>query len=227
LFKPENEKCVFAFSKATHRRHDLTRLTKAALRLAAVIAHAFTVLVLKRSILTEKVARRGFHLRREYSVDPLEVIFVREVMRTRLIAFEGTGTIAEARSMVKDGHSARGQHLYPVIEADRRLSGVITRKDLASDLGELTRMSELARPKPIMAFADEPLSTVLYRMAETGYTRMPVVDNNEERMIVGMISLDDLLHARARNLSGERTRERVLQIRLPFRSARSSSPATK
>jgi H+/Cl- antiporter ClcA/CBS domain-containing protein len=205
--------------------HDVNMILP--LLVAAVIAHTFTVLVLKRSILTEKVARRGFHLSREYSVDPLEVIFVREVMRTRLIAFEGTGTIAEARSMVKDGHSTRGQHLYPVIEADRRLSGVITRKDLASHLGELTRMSDLARPNPIMAFADEPLSTVVYRMAETGYTRMPVVDSNEKRMIVGMISLDDLLHARARNLSEERTRERVLQIRLPFRSARSSSPATK
>jgi CIC family chloride channel protein len=205
--------------------HDVNMILP--LLVAAVIAHTFTVLVLKRSILTEKVARRGFHLSREYSVDPLEVIFVREVMRTRLIAFEGTGTIAEARSMVKDGHSARGQHLYPVIEADRRLSGVITRKDLASHLGELTRMSDLARPNPIMAFADEPLSTVVYRMAETGYTRMPVVDSNEERRIVGMISLDDLLHARARNLSEERTRERVLQVRLPFRSARSSSPATK
>jgi H+/Cl- antiporter ClcA/CBS domain-containing protein len=205
--------------------HDVNMILP--LLVAAVIAHTFTVLVLKRSILTEKVARRGFHLSREYSVDPLEVIFVREVMRTRLIAFEDTGTIAEARSLVKDGHSARGQHLYPVIEADRRLSGVITRKDLASHVGELARMSDLARPNPIVAFADEPLSTVVYRMAETGYTRMPVVNSNEERIIVGMISLDDLLHARVRNLSEERTRERVLQIRLPFRSAKSSLPAAK
>ena len=205
--------------------HDVNMILP--LLVAAVIAHTFTVLVLKRSILTEKVARRGFHLSREYSVDPLEVIFVREVMRTRLIAFEDTGTIAEARSMVKDGRSGRGQHLYPIIEADRRLSGVITRKDLASHVSELTRMSDLARPNPTMALADEPLSNVVYRMAETGHTRMPVVDSNEERMLVGMISLDDLLHARARNLSEERTRERVLQVRLPFRSARSSSPATK
>lgn len=205
--------------------HDVNMILP--LLVAAVIAHTFTVLVLKRSILTEKVARRGFHLSREYSVDPLEVIFVREMMRTKLIAFEGAGTVAEARSMVKDGHSARGQHLYPVIEANRRLMGVITRKDLSSHLGELTRMSDLARLNPIMAFADETLSTVVYRMAETGYTRMPVVDSNEEHRIVGMISLDDLLHARARNLSEERTRERVLQVRLPFRNARSSSPPTK
>ena len=204
--------------------HDVNMLLP--LLIACTLAHAFTVLFLKRSILTEKISRRGYHLSREYSVDPLEVIFVREVMRTRLIAFEGTGTIAEARSMVKDGHSARGQHLYPVIEAGRRLSGVITRKDLAAHLGELTRMSDLARSNPIMAFADETLSTLVYRMAETGYTRMPVVDSNEERMLVGMISLDDLLHARARNLS-ETRRERVLQIRLPFQSAKSSFPATK
>src|SRR6185295_15185478 len=56
------------------------------LLVAVTIAHGFTVLVLRRSILTEKVARRGFHLSREYSVDPLEILFVREVMQTSVTA---------------------------------------------------------------------------------------------------------------------------------------------
>ena len=205
--------------------HDVNMILP--LIVAAVIAHTFTVLVLKRSILTEKVARRGFHLSREYSVDPLEALFVREVMRTRLIAFEGSGSVEEARSLLKNGHPARGQHLYPVIDADRRLSGVVTRKDLAAYSGERTPMSDVARGSPVVAFADEPLRTVVYRMAETGRTRMPVVDNNAERRIVGMVSLEDLLHARARNFTEERSRERVLRIRLPFRSAKDSSPTTK
>ncbi|HEU0035214.1 MAG TPA: chloride channel protein [Kofleriaceae bacterium] len=51
------------------------------LSVAVVVSHGFTVLVLKRSVLTEKVARRGFHISREYEIDPLEVLFVREVMR--------------------------------------------------------------------------------------------------------------------------------------------------
>ena len=55
-----------------------------------------------------------------------------------------------------------------------------------------------------------------YRMAETGFTRMPVVERDEDRKLVGMISLEDLLHARTRNLTEERSRERVLRIRLPF-----------
>ncbi len=54
------------------------------LSVAVVIAHGFTVLVMKRSVLTEKVARRGFHITREYEIDPLEVLFVREVMRPEL-----------------------------------------------------------------------------------------------------------------------------------------------
>jgi hypothetical protein len=42
--------------------------------------HAFSVLVMTRSILTEKVARCGFHIFREYSVDSTSAIFVQEVM---------------------------------------------------------------------------------------------------------------------------------------------------
>ncbi|HXI60877.1 MAG TPA: chloride channel protein, partial [Polyangia bacterium] len=51
------------------------------LAVAVTVAHAFSVLVMRRSILTEKVSRRGFHVTREYAVDPLEVLFVRDVMR--------------------------------------------------------------------------------------------------------------------------------------------------
>ncbi|MGO9777777.1 MAG: chloride channel protein [Terracidiphilus sp.] len=205
--------------------HDVNMILP--LIVAAVIAHTFTVLVLKRSILTEKVARRGFHLSREYSVDPLEALFVREVMRTRLIAFQASGSVDEARRLLKISHPARGQHLYPVIDADRRLSGVITRKDLAATSGEQTLMSDVARGSPVVAVADEPLRAVVYRMAETGFTRMPVVDSYEERRIVGMVSSEDLLGAHSRNFAEERSRERVLRIRLPFRGSRVSTPAVK
>jgi CBS domain-containing protein len=53
-------------------------------------------------------------------------------------------------------------------------------------------------------------------MAETGITRFPVIDDENSRKVVGIISLEDLLHARVRNLEEERRRERVLRIHLPF-----------
>jgi CBS domain-containing protein len=70
---------------------------------------------------------------------------------------------------------------------------------------------------PVVAHPDEPLRVVVFRMAETGFTRLPVVDSDTGQL-AGMISLHDLLMARVRNLSEERHRERVLQLRLPFGS---------
>jgi CBS domain-containing protein len=66
-----------------------------------------------------------------------------------------------------------------------------------------------------VAHPDEPLRVVVYRMAETGLTRFPVVDRGDERKLMGVIGLRDLLSARTRNLSEERDRERVLRLRLP------------
>jgi CIC family chloride channel protein len=54
------------------------------LLIAATSAYAISTLFLKRSVLTEKIARRGLHLTREYSIDPLEVMLARDVMREHL-----------------------------------------------------------------------------------------------------------------------------------------------
>jgi CBS domain-containing protein len=197
--------------------HDVNMLLP--LLLAVTIAHGFTVLTLRRSILTEKVARRGFHLSREYAVDPLEILFAREVMRSNIVAFPANMQFAEAAASLKPGHFGRGQLLYPVVDADRRLIGAITRNDLHETLhGKCTRglLADAAKKDPVVAYADEPLRVVVYRMAETGFTRMPVLDSQHSRKLVGMISLHDLLHARVRSLEEERRRERVLRIRLPF-----------
>ena len=99
--------------------HDINMLLP--LLVAAVIAHGFTVLMLKRSILTEKVARRGYHLSREYAVDPLEILFVREVMRTNLVALPSDSTLHQVRKTISMPHGPRGQHLYPVIDAGSAL----------------------------------------------------------------------------------------------------------
>ncbi len=197
--------------------HDINVLLP--LLVAAVLAHGFTVLVLKRSILTEKVARRGYHLSREYAVDPLEILAVRDAMRTNLVALPGGGTLEQARKAVSSMHSQRGQYLYPVIDEQRHLLGVITRKRMLKLLADPNptpqTMAEVAAV-PVVAYPDEPLRVVVYRMAELGLTRFPVVERGNEQKLQGMISLRDLLAARTRNLEEERNRERVLRIRLPL-----------
>ncbi len=204
--------------------HDFNALLP--LLIANMLAYTVSVLLLKRSILTEKVGRRGFHLSCEYSVDPLEILFVREVMRTTVAALAAATTVEEAASHLRPGHSPRGQHLYPVLDSENRLTGVITRKDLRRLTAEHDGAQEIGafvRCAPQVAFANEPLRAVVNRMASSGFTRMPVLDPARDGKLVGMVSLEDLLRARVRNLSEERDRERVIRIRLPFRSAAASA----
>ena len=116
------------------------------------------------------------------------------------------------------GNPSRGQHLYPVVDAQRHVVSVMTRKEV----NEIVRrpleagatMATLGRQAPTVAYASEPLRVVANRMAERQITRMPVLDP-EEHKLVGMVSLEDLLSGRARVLNEERTRERVLRIRFP------------
>ncbi|HKW97453.1 MAG TPA: chloride channel protein [Bryobacteraceae bacterium] len=190
------------------------------LLVAAVIAHAFTTLALKRSILTEKVARRGYHLSREYEVDPLEVLFVRDVMRSKVAVLSPSLSHKDLPSSLHE--SRKGQRLYPIVDAGGFVTGIVTRRDLKK-LAEQTApngdLSSVIRKNPMVAYPEETLRLVVNRMAETGLTRFPVVESEISRKLVGIIALEDLLHARVRHLEEERRRERVLHIHLPFQGA--------
>ena len=189
------------------------------LLVAVVLAHAFTVLTMKRSILTEKVARRGYHLTREYACDPLEILFVREAMQTGVTVLRAGSTVGEIARSLDGGPGARGQRLYPVVDGDGALSGVSRRGELErliqeTPAGGARRLAEAVESKPVVAYPDEPLRVVVYRMVETGLTQFPVVARGTPPKLIGLIALDDLLLARQKNLEEERRRERVLQLRL-------------
>ena len=201
---------VFAF-ELTHDANVFLPLL-----VGSVIAHAFTVLTLKRSILTEKVARRGYHLSREYSVDPLEILFVREVMRSNVVVLSAEASVAEVVNVLDVDLSQR-QRLLPVVDIERKLVGVVTRGDIRARIEQSgdavlqLRLGELVRTSMVETNPDEILRVVVYRMAEKSVTRMPVVERSS-REFLGLISLDDLLKARARHLEEERRRERTLKL---------------
>jgi H+/Cl- antiporter ClcA len=196
--------------------HDLNMMLP--LMVAVTIAHAFTVLTLRRSILTEKVSRRGYHLTREYSIDPLEILFVREVVRTNVVALSSSMTLDQTRAIVGETpRPRRRQRLYPVVDDEQRLLGVVTRSHLEHSIrtapGSM-RIADIAQSMPVVAHPDEPLRAVVHRMASTGLTRFPVVERGSDRRLIGMIGLSDLLTARSRTLDAEHRRGRVFSLTL-------------
>ena len=104
--------------------------TLPALLIASTVAHGFTVLVMRRSILTEKVARRGYSISREYAVDPLERLSVGEVMTTNVVTVPASMPI---RDLMTQRFFAGGDQRhpgYPVVDRAGKLIGMITRSNL-------------------------------------------------------------------------------------------------
>ncbi|HYA62001.1 MAG TPA: chloride channel protein [Candidatus Sulfotelmatobacter sp.] len=201
---------VFAF-ELTHDANVFLPLL-----VGSVIAHGFTVLTLKRSILTEKVARRGYHLSREYAVDPLELLYVREVMQSSIVAVQECNLQGKVTD-VPQWERWQAQRLVPVVDERGRLKGVLTASDIRKSLeGNGNHLMpgalrERVKTDTVNAYGDEPLRAVVNRMAAKGVTRMPVVEQ-EDGKLLGVVSLDDLLVARARHLEEELRREQTLWL---------------
>jgi H+/Cl- antiporter ClcA/CBS domain-containing protein len=192
------------------------------LLIAASAAFGLSALLLKRSVLTEKLARRDLHLTREYTIDPLEVLFVRDVMTTDVVLFragiplrEAAATFVSDRRQVRD--TQHRQRLYPVLGSDERLTGVVTRRDMLdaalSEDHDGAVIEDLAISAPVVVHADLTLREAANLMAERGVTRVPVVDRDPTDRLLGLVTLVDLLSARLIDLQEERESERVLRIR--------------
>jgi CIC family chloride channel protein len=186
------------------------------LLIGCVVSYAVSTLLLKRSILTEKVARRGYHLSAEYAVDPLELLYVREVMRTNVVALPANALLREVEQSFRGDHR-QAQRLLPVVDAQGVLQGVVTRAELRHFAAEQhlsgdVQLGSIATQAKAESYPDEPLRVAVYRMAENGVTRMPVVERDTRRLL-GLVSLEDLLKARSRHLEEERRREQIIRWR--------------
>jgi CIC family chloride channel protein len=189
--------------------HDVSALLP--LLVACAVAHLVSVLVLKRSILTEKIARRGYHVSREYEIDPLHALLVRDVMSTDILTVAPETPVTALYEQLPEGGLERRQRLYPILNGNTRLLGVVAFSDVlnAGRSESPLTVSDLARD-PLVAFADETLREVADRMVATGHGVLPVTDRGPHARLVGLVSQFDLLRAHERVLVEERHRERPL-----------------
>ena len=210
---------VFAF-ELTHDQNSLL-----ALLVTATVSYLFSVLLLKRSIVTEKVARRGFHVTREYAVDPLEALFVRDVMETDVITVAPDGSVADLYAALPEGSPERRQRMYPVIDERASLLGVVPWSRILEGHRDGTPVvRQVMLSSVTTASPDELLRTVADRMAHEGLGVLPVVDRSEPNRLVGLVTQFDLLQARQRLLEEERHAERVLTLR---RAIPASGPSSE
>jgi CBS domain-containing protein len=174
---------------------------------AAGAAYAVAVLLLKRSILTEKISRRGRHVLQEYSIDPLALTQAGQIMT------EAPETLAETMA-VRDAiafFEQRARHRsYPVVDAQGRPRGIASRADAlrwrqAELPVEVTLGDQLSDISMPAVYPTTPASDVANLMITEDIGRVCVIAADSGKLI-GIIARRDLLQPRADSLRDERDR---------------------
>jgi CBS domain-containing protein len=188
-----------------------------------------TVLLLKRSILTEKIARRGRHITREYSTDPFELMRAADLMVTEVDVLAADMLIDDAVayfSASEPRHKA-----YPIVDRDRRVLGMASRSDVlrwrteAAHTG-VTLYDAASDTETAVAHPDDVLGRIADLMVERDTGRIPIVER-EGRRLVGLISRKDLLRVRDVRNSQEHQRNAFIGRPASSRQTASLSPNLK
>jgi chloride channel protein, CIC family len=191
--------------------HDLNALP--ALLVGSVTALGVTVLLLRRSILTEKLARRGQHIAREYSVDILELTRVGDVMDKDIPTVPMNMTVAELSNRIAQGDPliARRQATL-IVDANNQLAGIITRGDILRVLRESMTSTitviEAGETELIVTHEDESLHDAAALMLKHDIGRLPVVDRQDLKRVVGYLGRSGILIAQAKFYEEEEVRGR-------------------
>ena len=183
------------------------------LMLGCVIADLIALRFLPNSIMTERLARRGLHVPGEYDADVFGMVRVSDVMRTDVPLVQQEMTVAEL------AESTRGSRPQlnladglTIVDKDGGLMGIVTQGDvlraLENDPAGRTTVLEAGSDAPVWAYPDELVAAVLRRLLQHDIGRLPVVDRQHPRQIVGYLTRANVLETWTRRLEEEGVRER-------------------
>ncbi len=191
--------------------------------IACVMAHATTVLLLRRSILTEKVARRGHHVLREYIVDPFETMRVSEIMAHPVETLPATTPIGDVVKFFTAEDPAGRHKSYPVIDDNGHLAGIVSRSDVLRWTVEGWPSGQVLRDvvsdqELTVAYEDDLAGQLADRMAAADASRVPIL-RRDDRAVVGLVARRDLLRVRMQGMRHENEREVLIPLRGGRRAA--------
>jgi CBS domain-containing protein len=179
---------------------------------ASAVAYGFTVLVMPRSILTEKIARRGYHIYREYGIDPLERHSVADVMTTGVTTIDAGISLVEA--LLQYFGADQRHRVFPVVRGDAVI-GMLDRASVVSacETNASGKVGALFDGSVVMVTTSgENCRAAASRLALHGLERMPVVENQKSLRLVGIVSRSDLIKPSLALFDEEQRREKFRRV---------------
>src|SRR5579862_2285098 len=183
------------------------------LMMVAVIADGIAMLFMPRSsIMTEKLARRGLRIHQDYETDVMQQVSVSETMDQNVPTIPSTMRVAELADRIAKHDPSVSQHqgLF-IVDGDGKLAGLITRGDilraLDGDPAGVNSVLEAGSRKLVVTYPDDLISEASEKMLHNDIGRLPVVERNDPRKLVGYLGRQGVMSARLRRLHDEHVRE--------------------
>jgi H+/Cl- antiporter ClcA len=173
-------------------------------------SYLVSLFINRHSIMTEKLARRGLTVRTEYAMDYLSRVPVSTVGLRDVSTLSGNATVNETREWLMSGTPRAAHQGFPIIDADGLLAGVLTRRDILAPSAKPTQLlSELIQRPPVVVFDHNTLRDAADQMVLEQVGRLPVVNREAPRRVVGILSRSDLLEAHEPRLREAREARRL------------------
>ena len=180
------------------------------LMLVCVIADGVALYLMRNSIMTEKLARRGLRIPQDYEADILQQIDVGEVMDRNPGAVPSTMKVSELADRIARGELGHHQG-FPIVDEKNQLVGIITwgdiTKTVAAKAADTQTVLEAGNNEPVVTFTNELLEDAVHKMLRHDIGRLPVVDRQDPHKLVGYLGRSAVMEARLRRMHEERVRE--------------------
>jgi len=178
------------------------------LMLTCITSAIFASHLSKESVYTMKLARDGINLKEGKEVNILKSILVKDARTRNVKTIPENMTIRGLNEYItKVKHSN-----FPIVDKDGLLTGIISFQDfkdavLEKDLEDLIVVKELATDDVITITDDKNLDDALVMIGSRNIEQLPVVDRDNPRKIIGMLSRRDIISAYNKGLLKNRLGE--------------------
>ncbi len=182
-------------------------------------------LLMRQTIMTEKIARRGIRVPHEYSADFFDQVLVQDVASTKVVTLNASDLLGTVRDWITSGVPGSSHQGFPVVDAAGTIVGVLTRRDLLDPaLSPNTQLQELIRRPPLIVYGDCTLRQASDHMVNHNIGRIPVVSRKKPQQLIGMITRSDLLSAHRRRLADTIQEKPTIEFSMPRKPSRKSGP---
>jgi len=192
--------------------HDVSMLLP--LLMASAAATALSAIILPRSILTEKIARRGLHITRDYAIDSLEQCLIKEVMTTKMITLAPDLTVHQALQLLQMEPERYAFNSYPLQTEDGKIVGIVSTKKLlpwvSNAQSHSTTLNDAFGGSVHTLYSNQTVRLGIEKMATRKSGLVIILSDSEQP--IGIMSRSDMLKARRKHIEEDQVRGRHLHF---------------